>query len=116
LADAHLIPGVVPRSERRWQGRPEVGRPLLGIETDASNLPCTVSVPNLMTDRPHLLVDSWLGLNVRRLMYQSLIWSAVLRYHASGMRTSLYSENLKRAANALIDGMWRDPELGGDLF
>src|SRR5678815_1921449 len=50
LADTHLIPGVAPRCERRLQGRPK-GGPLLGKETRFSHLPCTVSVPNLLTDR-----------------------------------------------------------------
>src|SRR5438093_13008977 len=73
LADTHLIPGVAPRGERQLQGRPKRCGPLLGKETSSPGPPCTVSVPNLMTDRG-LWVAIVVGrLNVRRLMYQSLI-------------------------------------------
>src|SRR6186997_2043635 len=42
LADAHLIPGVAPRSERQKQGRSESDGPLLGPETGPLGLPCAV--------------------------------------------------------------------------
>lgn len=58
-----------------------------------------------MTDRPLLLVDGRAGLNVRRLMYQSLIWAAVLRDQASGMRAPLDPEDLERSPDTLIDRM-----------
>ena len=39
-------------------GKTSDPRPLLGIETGATSLPCTVSVPNLKTDRPILMAGS----------------------------------------------------------
>jgi len=84
---------------------------VLGPESGPSGLPCAISVPNLMTDR-----GVWVGrdsgrLNVRRLMYQSLIWAAELRDDASSLATALNAEDVERAANALIDSVWRDIEL-----
>ncbi len=105
MADAHLIPGVAPRSERRWQGRSKKRGTLLGFKARDPNLPCTVSVPNLITDRPHLLAGMIGGLNVRRLMYQSLIWSAVLGNQARGLGPPLDAQHLQGAADSLIDGM-----------
>src|SRR5690348_225858 len=63
LADTHLIPWVAPCCERRLQGRPERCWPLLGKETRSPSLPCTVSVPNLMTDRGFWVPLSGLGGN-----------------------------------------------------
>ncbi|MEO6360050.1 MAG: hypothetical protein ABIO43_05685 [Sphingomicrobium sp.] len=69
-----------------------------------------------MTDRPLLLVDERFGLNVRRLMYQSLIWSAVLGDETSGMRAALNAENLQRPADALIDRVGRNSEFRGNFL
>ena len=104
-ADAHLIPGVAPRSERQWQGRPDLPRSLLGIETGVSGPPCTISVPNLKTDRPTSLLDWGAMLNVRRLMYQSLIWAGRSRDHARGLRPPFDPKNMKGAAHTLVDGV-----------
>ena len=49
-------------------------------------------------------------------MYQSLIWLVMLRDEASRMRPPLDAKRLKGAANALVDRMWRDVELGRDLL
>jgi hypothetical protein len=49
-------------------------------------------------------------------MYQSLIWSAVLGDDARRLRSALDSEDLQRLANALVDGVRRDAELGSDLL
>ena len=49
-------------------------------------------------------------------MYQPLIWSAVNGYQASRLRPTLYAQDLKRAANALVDRMWRDSEFARNLF
>jgi hypothetical protein len=49
-------------------------------------------------------------------MYQSLIWSAVLRDETSGLGTPLDAEDLKRLADALVDGVRRDIELGRDFL
>jgi hypothetical protein len=73
-------------------------------------------VPNLITDRPQLLAGILGRLNVRRLMYQSLIWSAVLRDHAGRLGSPLNAQDLQRAADALVDGMGRNPELCGDFL
>src|SRR5215218_5134269 len=78
LTDTHLIPGVAPRCERRLQGRPERCGPLLGKETSCPSPPCAASVPNLMADRVIGMRGPGRSLNVRRLMYQTLIWAAVL--------------------------------------
>ena len=58
-----------------------------------------------MTDR-----GLWLGgfgsrLNVRRLMYQTLIWAAVLRNDARGLGPAFDAEDLERLTDALIDGV-----------
>jgi len=62
-------------------------------------------VPNLNTDRPSWLDGRGVELNIRRLMYQPLIWAAVLGDEASGLATALHAEDVQRAANALVDGM-----------
>jgi hypothetical protein len=45
------------------------------------------------------------GGNVRRLMYQPLIWTVGLRDDASCLRTPLDAEDCQRLADALIDRM-----------
>jgi hypothetical protein len=69
-----------------------------------------------MTDRAFWLAGGARALNVRRLMYQSLIWSAVLRDDAGRLRPPLDAENLKRLSDPLIHRVRRDPELGRDLL
>ncbi len=49
-------------------------RILLGIYPGGTGLPRTVSVPNLMTDRAVLMRRIGSVVDVRRLMYQALIW------------------------------------------
>jgi hypothetical protein len=49
-------------------------------------------------------------------MYQSLIWPAVLGDDPRRLRAALDSEDLKRLADALVDGVRRDSELGGDFL
>ena len=115
LANAHLIPRVTPGGERQWQGRPG-RRSLLGIETGDPGLPCTVSVPNLNSDRPIGMTAPLGWLNMRRLMYQTLIWTAVASDEAGGMGATLHAKDLEGSADALIDGMWRNSELGRDFF
>jgi len=44
-----------------------------------------------------------LALNVRRLMYQSLIWPAVLGNEARRLAAALDAQDMERAANALVD-------------
>jgi hypothetical protein len=115
-ANAHLIPGATPRSERQRQGRPVSPRPLLGYDTEVAGLPCTVSVPNLITDRVAGLGLRCAALNVRRLMYQPLIWCVHPSDHAGSLDPALNLQDLQSAADALIDSMWRNAQFDRDLF
>jgi hypothetical protein len=81
-----------------------------------SDLPCTISVPNLKTDRPLWLVLWGAMLNVRRLMYQSLIRTGGVGDHARGLRPPLDSKSMQRPANALVYGMRGNAELLGNLL
>jgi hypothetical protein len=60
---------------RHWkkQERPGSHDPLLGFEAVRPVLSCTISVPNLKTDRHIGLIIIDFGVDVRRLMYQLLI-------------------------------------------
>ena len=116
LADTHLIPGVTPRSERRLQGRPDGNWPLLGKETGSSSLPCAISVPNLITDRGIGFAGFCLDGNVRRLMYQSLIWPLVVRHDARGVRAPFDAKYGEGLADALVHRVRRDLELCRDLL
>src|SRR3954447_1042449 len=49
-------------------------------------------------------------------MYQSLIWTAVLRDDARGLGAPLHTKRRERLANSLVDGMRRNSELRRDLF
>ena len=91
-------------------------RPLLGNEPGAPGPPCAVSVPNLLANRLFGLVGWFPWLNVRRLMYQPLIWAAVLRHQTGGMDPAVDAKHLERAADALVDRVRRDVELGRYLF
>jgi hypothetical protein len=91
-------------------------RTLLGLEPGFPDPPCTISVPNLMTDRPLLLVGRRDGCNVRRLMYQALIGTGGLGDDAGGLGAAFDPEDLERPADALVDGMRRDAELDRDLL
>jgi hypothetical protein len=78
---------------------------LLGPETGPLGLPCTVSVPNLMSDRGIWVAVAGRRLNVRRLMYQTLIWARMLRHDPRRLRPALDSERVQGLANPLIDGV-----------
>src|SRR4051794_1944937 len=69
-----------------------------------------------MTDRGFGLALGARGLNVRRLMHQPLIWSAVLRDDARGLRAALDPKDLKCLADALVDGGRREVERRGVLL
>jgi hypothetical protein len=87
-------------------------------------------VPSLKTDRHIGLVSIHGGVDVRRLMYQLLICGGSVlaeRLHpvigfveggnqTRGLASTSDSQALNCAANALIDGMAGDPELGSDLL
>ena len=81
-----------------------------------SGPPCTISVPNLKTDRPTSLVDWGVSLNVRRLMYQPLIWAGRLRDHPRGLRAALDAEDMQGATHPLVDRVRGDAELLGDFL
>jgi hypothetical protein len=73
-------------------------------------------VPNLFADRAFWVPFGLVRLNVRRLMYQTLIWSAHPRDETRCLRTAVDAEDLQRAANALVDGMGRNIELDRDFL
>jgi hypothetical protein len=73
-------------------------------------------VPNLITDRGLWVIGFELGGNVRRLMYQSLIWPAVLGYDAGRLSAALDPKNSKSLADSLVDRVRRNVQLGRDLF
>jgi hypothetical protein len=89
---------------------------LLGFDAASLGLPCTVSVPNLNTDRPFRMSGDGIVLNVRRLMYQLLIWVAVSGDEARGMLALSHFKDLERLANALVDRVGRNSELDRDLL
>ncbi len=70
--------------------------PLLGLKARTPpSLPCAISVPNLIADREFVFALGSCSRNVRRLMYQSLIWLAVLRDDARSLRPAANSKCLK---------------------
>jgi hypothetical protein len=69
-----------------------------------------------MTDRVIGVTGAGARLNVRRLMYQSLIWSAVPRDEAGRLAAPLDAQDVQCLADALVDGVMRDIELGGDFL
>jgi hypothetical protein len=69
-----------------------------------------------MTDRGIGLAGAGLTLNVRRLMYQSLIWPLVAGNNSSGLRTSLDPEGRESLPDPLVDRVRRDVKLGRDLL
>jgi len=89
---------------------------LLGPETGPSGLPCAISVPNLSSDRGLWFAEFAVALNVRRLMYQSLIWAGALRNDARGLAAAFHAEDVQSPPNALVYGMWGDGELARNLF
>jgi hypothetical protein len=60
-------------------------------------------VPNLKTDRTAGVPLGTAALNVRRLMYQSLIWRMALRYQACRLRAPFDAKRVQGAADALVD-------------
>jgi hypothetical protein len=69
-----------------------------------------------MTDRGSWVARLGLGGNVRRLMYQSLIWFLVAADDARRLGATLDAEDGKRLADALVHRVRRDTELGGDFL
>ena len=73
-------------------------------------------MPNLNAGRGLWVTGFVKCLNVRRLMYQTLIWPAVLRDEAGGLGAPFDTKRVQRLADALVDRMGRNFELGRDLF
>jgi hypothetical protein len=73
-------------------------------------------VPNLLADRAFWVPFELCQLNVRRLMYQSLIWSADLRHESRGLGAAVDAQDLQGAAEPLVDGVRRDVELDRDFL
>ena len=115
-ADAHLIPGVAPRCERQMQGRPGCGS-LLGFEIRFPGPPCTISVPNLKTDRP-----AELRRGGSRSQCAAIDVSNADMARGDGRRSARHglrrsTPSMCRAiADALIDSVRRNIELGRDFF
>jgi hypothetical protein len=73
-------------------------------------------VPNLITDRGFWVARFGLGGNVRRLMYQSLIWPGMQGDDPRRLRSALDSQDVQGLADALVDGVRGDPELRRNLL
>jgi hypothetical protein len=73
-------------------------------------------VPNLFADRAFWVPFDCGRLNVRRLMYQTLIWPADLRHQARRLSPAVDAQDLQCATDALVDGMWRNIELDRDFL
>jgi hypothetical protein len=69
-----------------------------------------------MTDRGLWVARLEAGGNVRRLMYQPLIWSAVLGDEPGRLRAPVDAEDAKGLADPLVDGVRGDSQLGRDLL
>jgi len=69
-----------------------------------------------MTDRGFWVGRTSFELNVRRLMYQSLIWSFDLRNDPRRLRAPLDTKNSKGLADPLVDRVGRYFELARDFF
>jgi hypothetical protein len=69
-----------------------------------------------MTDRGFWFAWDASGLNVRRLMYQSLIWHRVAGNCTGGLRTPLDAEYLERLTDSLVYSVRRDVELRRDFL
>jgi hypothetical protein len=73
-------------------------------------------VPNLIANCGFWVAGCSDGLNVRRLMYQTLIWAAVSRDQARCLRPPGNAKDCNRLADPLIDRVRGDIELGGDFL
>jgi hypothetical protein len=69
-----------------------------------------------MTDRGFWVGSASSRLNVRRLMYQSLIWSRILTNDPRRLRTAFNLEDSQGLADPLIDGVGGNAELGSNFL
>jgi hypothetical protein len=71
-------------------------------------------VPNLIANRAFLVTGQYGGVDVRRLMYQSLICRISRGQsrgdHPRGLTPALDAELFERAADPLVDRMRADPQ------
>ncbi|MEO7601899.1 MAG: hypothetical protein ABIS39_01345 [Sphingomicrobium sp.] len=73
-------------------------------------------MPNLKSDRGIGMAGVGRRLNVRRLMYQTLIWAAVARDNARRLGPPLHAKDVQGLADALVDGVRGDSELVRDFL
>jgi hypothetical protein len=73
-------------------------------------------VPNLSTDRGIWLAGLALGVNVRRLMYQTLIWALEVGHDAGCLVAPLNAKGGERLADPLVYRVRRDLQLCRDLL
>ena len=78
--------------------------------------PCAASVPNLIADRGFRVRRFRSAGKVRRLMYQPLIWSTVLRDHTRRLSPALHAEDLQRLPDPLVDRVRRNAKLRRNLL
>jgi hypothetical protein len=69
-----------------------------------------------MTDRGFWVARVRLGGNVRRLMYQPLIWLGILSDDPRRLGAAADSEDLERLTDSLVDGVRGDSKLGRDFL
>jgi hypothetical protein len=111
---------MAPCCERQLQGRAESIRSLLGFDTGRIDLPCAASVPNLMTDRALWVSRSRTGVDVRRLMYQTLICFAVVLNRSGDdpgrFAAPVDAKLFKSASDALVNRVRADPKANSDFL
>ena len=77
-------------------------------------------MPNLSADRALFLSGLEVSVDVRRLMYQTLICRILGRdgvgHQACGLSAAVYSKFFQSPANALIDGVRADAEANRDFL
>jgi hypothetical protein len=73
-------------------------------------------VPNLIADRALFVARPGIRLNVRRLMYQSLIWRTMLSHESSRLAPPRDLQDVESLPYALVDRMRRNPELDRDFL
>jgi hypothetical protein len=73
-------------------------------------------VPNLLADRAFWVPFEQCRLNMRRLMYQTLIWPAHLRDESRRLGPALHLQDLESAADTLVDGVGGDVQLDRNFF
>jgi hypothetical protein len=77
-------------------------------------------VPNLIANRTFLVTGQYGGVDVRRLMYQSLICGIVQWQsrgnHPGRLAATVDAQLFERAADSLVDGMRANAQPGGNFL